>query len=105
MVFQNLALFPHLSAGENIAFGLRLKSLSKKEIAKSVDEALDLVGLPGQQSKRIGQLSGGQRQRIALARSLVVRPAVLLLAAPISALNRNLRRTMQIELPQIQHSS
>src|SRR3546814_15392167 len=65
MVFQNLALFPHLSAGENIAFGLRLKSLSKKEIAKSVDEALDLVGLPGQQSKRIGQIGRAScRERV-----------------------------------------
>lgn len=105
MVFQNLALFPHLSVSENIAFGLRLRSLSKKEIATRVDEALDLVGLPGQQSKRIGQLSGGQRQRIALARSLVVRPAVLLLDEPLSALDLKLRRQMQIELKSIQRRS
>lgn len=105
MVFQNLALFPHLTAGDNIAFGLRLKSFSKKEISKKVDEAMELVGLPGQQSKRIGQLSGGQRQRIALARSLVIGPAVLLLDEPLSALDLKLRRQMQIELKTIQRRS
>ncbi len=105
LVFQNLALFPHLSVAENIAFGLRVRRMAGPEIARKVDAALDLVGLAGFGHRRIGQISGGQRQRVALARSLVTEPAVLLLDEPLSALDLKLRRQLQIELKSIQQKT
>ncbi|WP_068088848.1 ABC transporter ATP-binding protein [Polycladidibacter stylochi] len=102
LVFQHLALFPHLTIAENIAFGLRLKKLSNGEIDRRVDEMLELVRLPGLGNRKISQLSGGQKQRIAIARALVNRPAVLLLDEPLAALDLKLREQMQLELKRIQ---
>ena len=102
MVFQNYALFPNMSVADNIGFGLRLRSLSRAEEARRVDEALALVRLDGFGPRRPHQLSGGQRQRVALARAIVTRPRVLLLDEPLSALDKSLRVEMQIELRRIQ---
>ena len=82
VVFQDYALFPHMSAGENVAFGLKMREIEKKECEQRVREALDLVQLGGLAERRPLELSGGQRQRVALARALVIRPAVLLLDEP-----------------------
>ena len=105
IVFQNYALFPHLTIEDNIAFGLRLKSrrVAEPEVKTLVAEALQLVHLEGLGSRRPNQLSGGQQQRVALARALVLHPKVLLLDEPLGALDRKLRKTMQIELRRIQH--
>src|SRR5574341_952490 len=103
MVFQHLALFPHLTVFENIAFGLRLKRTPQQEIDSKVDAALQLVDLPGYASREIHQLSGGQKQRIAIARALVNDPAVLLLDEPLGALDLKLRLQMQVELKALQH--
>ncbi len=102
LVFQNLALFPHLTVGENIAFGLRVRRRPPDEIGRAVDEALALVELQGYGERRVHELSGGQRQRVALARALVIRPAVMLLDEPLGALDLKLRRQLQLELKQIQ---
>ncbi|WP_374368210.1 ABC transporter ATP-binding protein [Dongia sp.] len=102
MVFQNYALFPHLSVAENIAFGLDVRGVPAQEIKQRVTESLDLVRLSGLEERRPRQLSGGQQQRVALARALVTRPQVLLLDEPLSALDKHLRQEMQVELRRIQ---
>jgi spermidine/putrescine transport system ATP-binding protein len=100
-VFQNYALFPHLSVFENVAFPLRLKKVSKPEITLKVSEYLKLVQLEGHGQKKPNQLSGGQKQRVAIARALINEPRVLLLDEPLSALDAKLRQHMLIELDQI----
>jgi spermidine/putrescine transport system ATP-binding protein len=102
-VFQDYALFPHLSIGNNVGFGLRMKGIAKVERDESARAMLSLVGLGDAFNKKPHQLSGGQRQRVALARALVVEPAVLLLDEPLGALDLKLRRQMQDELKAIQN--
>ena len=106
MVFQNYALFPHLDVFDNVAFGLRQRSPrpSQAELTGKVKEALELIRLGGYGKRRIWELSGGQQQRVALARALVNRPKVLLLDEPLAALDRKLRRDMQIELQNLQRT-
>jgi putative spermidine/putrescine transport system ATP-binding protein len=101
-VFQDYALFPHMSVGENVAYGLRIAKVDKTERAKRRDEALEMVRLPGYSERRPAELSGGQRQRVALARAIVNRPKVLLLDEPLGALDLKLREQMQVELKSIQ---
>jgi putative spermidine/putrescine transport system ATP-binding protein len=101
-VFQDYALFPHMSVLENVAYGLRVKGVSKRERANRAAEALRMVRLPGIEGRRPIQLSGGQRQRVALARAIVNRPRVLLLDEPLGALDLKLRQQMQLELKAIQ---
>jgi spermidine/putrescine transport system ATP-binding protein len=104
-VFQDYALFPHMSVGANVGFGLSVRGLPRADCRRKAEEALRLVGLEGYAERRIHQLSGGQRQRVALARALVVEPAVLLLDEPLGALDLHLRRTMQDELKRLQRST
>lgn len=101
-MFQDYALFPHMSLRDNVAFGLRMAGVAKQERNRRADEKLDLVGLKADGAKRPYALSGGQRQRVALARALAVEPDVLLLDEPLGALDLKLRRAMQDELKQIQ---
>jgi spermidine/putrescine transport system ATP-binding protein len=101
-VFQNYALFPHLTIYENVAFGLRRKKVQDAEVKRRVSEMLELVELPGYEGRKPSQISGGQAQRVALARALVNKPAVLLLDEPLGALDLKLRKQMQVELKRIQ---
>jgi spermidine/putrescine transport system ATP-binding protein len=102
MVFQSYAIFPHLDVGENVGFGLRKKGMSREAMRNSVAEALEMVGLKGYERRASHALSGGQRQRVALARALVMKPRVLLLDEPLSALDKKLREQMQVELIRLQ---
>lgn len=102
-VFQNYALFPHMTVYENVAFGLEMKKVPKSEIKPRVTEVLEMIRLPQLMDRKPRQLSGGQQQRIALARALVNRPQVLLLDEPLSALDLKLRKAMQLELKDLQH--
>jgi len=101
-VFQDYALFPHMTVGENISYGLMIKKVAKSERQRREEEMLELVRLPGMSNRKPGQLSGGQRQRVALARALINNPKVLLLDEPLGALDLKLRQQMQIELKSIQ---
>ena len=101
-IFQRYALFPHLNVYENIAFGLRLRKISEKEIKETVTEMLSLVNLKGFERRNISSLSGGQQQRVAIARALAVKPKILLLDEPLGALDLKLRKDMQVELKNIQ---
>ena len=102
MVFQNFALFPHLTVTENVAFGLRMSGVGRQERVAAVANALALVKLGGFADRFPKQLSGGQQQRVAIARAIVMKPAVLLLDEPLGALDKNLREAMQVELRSLQ---
>ncbi|HEX5619123.1 MAG TPA: ABC transporter ATP-binding protein [Solirubrobacteraceae bacterium] len=101
-VFQDYALFPHMSVGDNVAYGMRISKVPKAERDRRTTEALEMVRLPGLSRRKPSQLSGGQRQRVALARAIVNRPQVLLLDEPLGALDLKLRQEMQVELKSIQ---
>jgi spermidine/putrescine transport system ATP-binding protein len=101
-VFQSYALFGHMSVARNVGYALEVRGMAKAARAARVEEALEKVGLAGLGARRIGQLSGGQRQRVALARAIVAEPRLLLLDEPLSALDRNLRQQMQLELKDLQ---
>ncbi|MFZ4481823.1 MAG: ABC transporter ATP-binding protein [Rhodoferax sp.] len=102
MVFQQLALFPMMSVGDNVGYGLARRGVARDDIRRRVGEMLERVGLPGAQHKQVDQLSGGQKQRVAIARSLVLEPTLLLLDEPLGALDLKLREHMKIELKQLQ---
>jgi len=103
-VFQDYALFPHMTVAENVGYGLMVRKAPKSERATRVDEALEMVRLDGFGTRKPAQLSGGQRQRVALARALIMRPRVLLLDEPLGALDLKLRQAMQLELKDIQQA-
>ncbi len=104
MVFQNYALFPHMTVYENLAFPLRVRKIPKDEIDKKVDKVLSMVSLSGYGARMPGQLSGGQQQRVAVARALVFDPSVVLMDEPLGALDKNLRESMQYEIKHIHES-
>ena len=104
MVFQNYALFPHMTVYENLAFPLRVRKISKEDTDKKIDKAMSMVSLTGFESRMPGQLSGGQQQRVAVARALVFDPAVVLMDEPLGALDKNLRESMQYEIKHIHES-
>ena len=104
MVFQNYALFPHMTVYENLAFPLKVRKVSKDETDKKVDKALSMVALSGFEHRMPGQLSGGQQQRVAVARALVFDPQVVLMDEPLGALDKNLRESMQYEIKHIHES-
>jgi iron(III) transport system ATP-binding protein len=105
MVFQNYAIWPHMSLFDNVAFGLKLQRLARRDIVQRVDRILAVMGLTGLEDRSPGQLSGGQQQRVALARSLVVEPSILLLDEPLSNLDAKLRERMRIELKALQRQT
>ncbi|MBN8943410.1 MAG: ABC transporter ATP-binding protein [Rhizobiales bacterium] len=102
MVFQNYALFPHMTVAENVGFGLDMRSVPKVEARRRVEEALEMVRLPGYGERKPREMSGGQQQRVALARALVIRPRILLLDEPLSNLDAKLRDDMRLEIREIQ---
>lgn len=104
MVFQQYALFPHLTVAQNVAFGLKIRRLSKKEVSKRTSDILDLVRLDGLADRYPSQLSGGQKQRVALARAVVISPRVLLLDEPLGALDLKLREELQSEIKRVQEA-
>jgi len=102
-VFQSYALFSHMSVRRNLGFSLEVAGVGNSERNRRADEMLELVGLAGMGARKPSQLSGGQKQRVALARSLIARPKILLLDEPLSALDRQLRQQMKVELKNLQH--
>ncbi|MGO4840404.1 ABC transporter ATP-binding protein, partial [Rhizobiaceae sp. 2RAB30] len=102
MVFQSLALFPHLSVGDNISYPLRIRGASREEQGRRVEELLKMIHLAGFADRPVAKLSGGQRQRVAIARALAISPKLFLLDEPLSALDAKLRESMQVELRQLQ---
>ncbi|HHE3570150.1 ferric ABC transporter ATP-binding protein [Pasteurella multocida] len=102
IVFQSYALFPHMSIGDNVGYGLKMQGVSREERAKRVKEALELVDLAGFEDRYVDQISGGQQQRVALARALVLKPKVLLFDEPLSNLDANLRRSMREKIRELQ---